>query len=542
MKFRFNSIRTKIMLSIIIIVVVIQTASFILDYNQTKLNVYSSFEQEAYLSTITYYPKAIEAIEEFEFFDDKTGFIEDYMHLKEETSFPSLIEHSTDLEEIFFFNHARRFITQENEDKIDRVKLRDLFFYNKIVSREINNKIYVFVPLVNGVDYHGGSLFVFSNKGIAERVNSDAFNLLVSLIIFIAMAAALSLLLSDRITRQLKELITYSKEISKGDLDHEIKITSKDEIGSLFYFFNSMRIALKKNQEKLEEANKNLEVKIKKRTSDLLRINKELQLARVYLLDEKKNVEKKIKARTRELKKEKKKVSSILNIKTNFLNQVAHDLRTPLTPIKLLVDSLLKAKLETKVRSKIEIISKNVESLQYLITEVLSLARLDSSKNKLHAKKYDVNVLLNEIIDTNMPVFNNQKIEVSRDLLKRQTHINVDKNKIIEVVGNIISNSIKYMGDGNKKIAFKAKELKDKVKITITDTGKGIKNENVGRVFEEFFKEDQYQGGASTGLGLAICKKIIELHDGDIWAESKGVGKGTSIIITMPKYGSLKNG
>jgi len=112
-----------------------------------------------------------------------------------------------------------------------------------------------------------------------------------------------------------------------------------------------------------------------------------------------------------------------------------------------------------------------------------------------------------------------------------------DKLRLEELINNIFENSVKYSNNNNTDITIDAQKEKDYVKVSIKDQGIGMTKNQVKHVFEEFYKVDSSRHDSdSTGLGMTICKRIIERLDGKIWVESQGLGKGTTIFFTIPLY------
>ncbi|MGM5485000.1 MAG: ATP-binding protein [Nanobdellota archaeon] len=327
---------------------------------------------------------------------------------------------------------------------------------------------------------------------------------------------------------------------------YTIIIISSLTLGFSFLFRNITGRLRKEIRSKTERLNQKLakEEENRKRMDELIRnlksTNKELEdkkgeLEKLYKYKNRwsKMLEKEVKRQTERLRTANRNISNLLQMKTQLMNQVAHDLRTPLTPIKILTKLILsKEDLDPKTKERMEIIKRNTDSLNYLVTDVLSLVRLDSEKHKPVFKDTDLNAVIEDFIITNGPTFEKEGIKINKSFDKIP-NVKIDRNKINEVIGNIVSNAKKYM-DKKKELTFETKKLKKEVMVKITDSGKGVSKENLEKLFSEFFKVNQYHGGGSIGLGLSICKKIISQHKGKIWAESPGLGKGTSIIFTIP--------
>ncbi|MFW5871903.1 MAG: ATP-binding protein, partial [bacterium] len=283
---------------------------------------------------------------------------------------------------------------------------------------------------------------------------------------------------------------------------------------------------------------KKINSELKEKQKESKRINKELKILNKEKDGWSKELEKTVKKRTKELEKVNKKVSKVLKSKTEFLNQVAHDLRTPLTPIKILLDGVLKSdkSLAKDTKKNLTIVQRNVNSLSYLITEVLNLVRIESGKTKYNYELVDFSGFLKEIISNNEVVFKKKNVTLNLEIDKNLPKVKIDKDKIHEVIDNIISNSIKYIDKKEKILNISIKKQKSSLIFSLQDNGIGIEKKHLEKMFTEFYKVDQYHGGNSFGLGLSICKKIIESHGGKISVTSEGLGKGTTLSFSLPTY------
>lgn len=294
----------------------------------------------------------------------------------------------------------------------------------------------------------------------------------------------------------------------------------------------------RKSQEKirkysiqLEEQNKTLRAQ----KNRILKINKELRKTYREKDELAKSLEKRILRRTREIRRANKEIKKLLEKRTEFLKQVSHDLRTPLTSLLLNLDSILKTgKFEKDTRKRLKIMQESTDTLSYLVTDVLNLVKLEQGKQAFVFRKTDIASLFEEFIQSNIPIFEKEKIKVTKNIQKNLPKIYLDKKSMLEVLNNIVSNSRRYMSK-DKEIIIQAKRSKNGVLITIADNGKGVPEDKVDMLFDEFYKVEQFNVGSTTGLGLPICRKIIAAHKGKIWAESHG--KGLAIMIKLPRKG-----
>ncbi len=223
-----------------------------------------------------------------------------------------------------------------------------------------------------------------------------------------------------------------------------------------------------------------------------------------------------------------------LEMKSNFISMVSHELRTPLTVIKMGVDILREGEAGTLSEQQAEWVDmcyRNVSRLTRLISKVLDFQKLESGRMDYEMKHEDLNSVIQEIEKSIELLLRDKKVTFKTELSPDLPQVQMDRDKIIEVLMNVLGNAVKFTADGS--ITIKTESLEGKVRMTIRDTGIGIKPEDVPKLFSSF---TQIHGAVhrtgGTGLGLAISKKIIEQHGGEIWAESEA-GKGTTFFIEL---------
>ena len=223
-------------------------------------------------------------------------------------------------------------------------------------------------------------------------------------------------------------------------------------------------------------------------------------------------------------------------IKNNFIMKATHELRTPLTIIKGYSELLLDESMHRHPKTLVEFLSvilKNVKRSEILINDLLDESQLMSGNYVLNAALNDVYNLVDDV-KKDAEIFlvpKNQQLSV-----KKQSDIQpfiFDKDRLYQVLMNLILNASKF-SEYNSAIKVVMEENGKKVKFSITDEGVGIRKEDIDRIFQPFpgIEEGTIQPGA--GIGLSICKGFVELHGGEIWAESEGLGKGSTITFTLP--------
>ncbi len=223
-------------------------------------------------------------------------------------------------------------------------------------------------------------------------------------------------------------------------------------------------------------------------------------------------------------------------MKSIFITKVTHELKTPITSIKGCAShlrSIDSGELKEDMGKMLEIIERNSERLLKLTNDMLDLRMIEEGKFKLKRETVDIAKMLNESIQEVLVLISkkNQKlvIEIPEDL----PPIPGDSIRLSQVVYNLLSNASKFTPDSGC-ITVRAKVYDVKIFVEVSDTGMGINREDLKRVFDLFpdvKKPDYFKG---VGIGLNICKEIIQMHGGEIWAESEGEGKGSRFIFTLP--------
>jgi signal transduction histidine kinase len=274
-----------------------------------------------------------------------------------------------------------------------------------------------------------------------------------------------------------------AKIFGKGDLDARVEIKSKDELGDLAQAFNQMAKDLKESRDKIQDYNQILE--------------------------------------------------NLLQQKDEFIGQLGHDLKNPLQPLIGLLPILIEQEDDPEKKETLKLMNQNAEYMRELIFKTLQLAKLRSSKIEFDFEKLNLKSEVDTVISTEKIILKEKNIELEN---KVNENINViaDRLRLAEVLKNLISNAAKYTQSNSGKIIVDAKKQGKKVTVSIKDTGIGMSKEQIKKLFDEFYKVNvstsEYH---STGLGLAICKRIIEKHEGKIWVESEGLGRGSTFYFTL---------
>lgn len=223
-------------------------------------------------------------------------------------------------------------------------------------------------------------------------------------------------------------------------------------------------------------------------------------------------------------------------MKTQFVNTLSHELRTPLTPIKVQLH-LLKTAAQTgdlsRHRKATEMIERNFGRLSGLVDELLEVARLQAGNLKLDTAPLRLDATIAETLESFTDVAKASGVEVVAKLAP--VTVDGDPKRLSQVLYNLLNNALKFTPKGGR-IVVEAQTQDGRAIVRVTDTGIGLRSDDIARLFEPFSQvhDTMQKTNAGTGLGLYICKGIVEGHAGRIWAESPGLGKGATFAFEMP--------
>src|SRR5581483_9415412 len=258
------------------------------------------------------------------------------------------------------------------------------------------------------------------------------------------------------------------------------------------------------------------------------------------LRDANNKLEQRVQDRVRDLKKAHDDLLAASNAKDNFLATLSHELRTPLSPVLLVAsENAENSKLPAKVRSDFEMILKNVELEAKLIDDLLDLTRIARGKISLEKQAVDAHDVLRDAVATVQEEISKKKIALSLKLNAPQCTVHADAVRLQQVFWNVIRNAVKFT-PARGSIAIETEQRGDKWQFKITDTGVGMSQSEMSRLFTAFSQPEENKFGG-LGLGLAISQKLIELHAGQIRAFSAGRDRGSTFTIEMPLMPAIRN-
>ena len=435
----------------------------------------------------------------------------------------------------------------------DLPRTADALFYDKDIFKKISTaKKKYFMEDAAGM--HGQKMFsafavvpssLLSERGmdwavIVSQTADEVFRPATRLIAVLASITIVMMLVllpvgyafANKFVRPVHELHMATDEIIKGNWDYPINIRTGDEIEQFADTFREMLRNVKNDRERLlqakkelEELSRDLEKKVEERTKELTRA----QEATLNILEDLTESKGKIETYAGELEE-------ALKVKTEFTSTVSHELRTPLAAIKegiaIVLDGTSGPLGEDQTRF-LDIAKRNVDRLARLINDILDFQKLEAGRMTFRMEEYSINEVVKEAVTAMAPLADAKGLEFILDLDDGLPRIRFDRDKIIQVLTNLINNAIKFTEKGH--ITVYTKPDNGFIRISVQDTGAGIKQEDIPRLFLQFEQIDKgidrKTGG--TGLGLAISKEIVARHNGKIWAESD-FGKGSTFHFVLP--------
>ncbi|MCW4033382.1 MAG: PAS domain S-box protein [Candidatus Bathyarchaeota archaeon] len=227
-----------------------------------------------------------------------------------------------------------------------------------------------------------------------------------------------------------------------------------------------------------------------------------------------------------------------------FISDATHELRTPLVSIKGFVDRVIEGKsgkLPKQAVLELEIVKRNTERLLNLVDELLDIRRIESGKLRLNLKPIDFQEVIQHCVNEIKPLIEGKKQRFNFKVPRGNLVVKGDIIRLSQALMNLLNNASKFTPEKGK-IELSVEKMKKSIQVQIKDTGIGIKNEDIDRIFEPFvdiIKKSGYIKG--TGLGLSVTKGLINGHGGKIWAESSGKGKGATFTFTLPKLQNIES-
>jgi signal transduction histidine kinase len=348
-------------------------------------------------------------------------------------------------------------------------------------------------------------------EALAPVTTLGTFILTITLV-SLALVVVVAIYLARVITKPIKQLTQATTWISRGDLSKLVDVHSANEVGVLTHSFNEMIASLRKSRDELKRWGAELEKRVHQRTAELEERGQELAEANVRL-------------------------EELSRHKSQFLANMSHELRTPLNSIigytKLMLDGL-EGEINEEQHKDLQTVYNNSRSLLALINDLLDLAKIEAGKVTVSNEVFTVAELLDKALPAIRWLAGEKGLALDYKVAPGIGHLYADKAKTKQTLINVLANAVKFTEKGGIKLDVT--EGDGEFIFSVSDTGMGIKKEDLEAIFESFKQVGpaQIAGFEGTGLGLAISKQFVEMQGGRIWAESE-LGKGSTFTFTLPK-------
>jgi signal transduction histidine kinase len=299
----------------------------------------------------------------------------------------------------------------------------------------------------------------------------------------------------------------------------------------------------KKTEGELRKHREHLEELVSERTSELVAANERLKKeiaerkrAEEALRKAHEEVEAKVAERTRELAQANTQLKEMDRLKSEFLATMSHELRTPLNSIIGFNGIVLKGiagKINEEQKKQLSMAYSSAKHLLNLINDILDLSRIEAEKMEISMERFKIEEVISQVAQTLCPMISQKRLRLLTEIPDETPEIYSDRKKVLQILLNLVNNAVKFTDKGEIKIGCETGN--GNLKVHVSDTGIGIKRENMDYLFEAFRQVDgtarrRYRG---VGLGLYLCKKLVVLLGGKIWVESE-YGKGSKFTFTLP--------
>lgn len=476
---------------------------------------------------------------------------------------------------------------------IQQVLIFDAMQEDNFINQETGETVYVRVdPIVDNEGIVVGAIYLESSleEGVYNQLDEINKIFFQGALLAITISAIIGVLVARTITKPIKEMRRQAQVMAKGDFTQKVNVYGNDEIGQLSEAFNDLNSRLKHSYATIEEErwklssvlsnmsdgvlatdndgsitlmNKAAGMLVGRNPDDLIGDNlldilqldeklldiSELQESSSMIIDFSENNQLFLmRATFSTMKDDEGEVTGFIIVlndvtedekveqeRRDFVSNVSHELRTPLTSMKSYLEALTDGAWEDKeIAPKFLKVTQNeTERMIRMVNDLLQLSKMDSDEYPLHKERTEFVSYFHEVIDRfemNLP----EETIIQRELPNKRYSVWMDKDKMTQVLDNIISNAIKYSPDGGK-IILRLESRRHYLLVTVQDQGMGIAYDKLDKIFERFYRADKARtrkfGG--TGLGLAITKELVEAHHGKIWAQSRE-GYGTTVYFTLP--------
>lgn len=374
----------------------------------------------------------------------------------------------------------------------------------------------------------------FDEEKLFSKISGFEKRILAVSVVVFMLAFGAGIILAYKIIAPIKVLEKDTSRIGKGDLNLKSHISTNDEIGELSDTIHQMASELKSTHKILGEAEKEKEEELSR---EIKKKTKELK-EKVDSLD---NTKRAVLNMLEDLIDANEELKQVDKTKSEFLNMVSHELKTPLTAMLAHLEVLdgLKSNLTKQELESLEAVKRSCNQLRILISNILEISRMESGKFELAKIDMNLKKLIDDVMKELKILAEQRGIKLVSNI-EKLPRIKADDTRLKEILNNLLTNAIKFTEKGTITVA--AKKEKGNIAVSISDTGIGIAPEKMQNLFKKFYQVDSSLGRryGGTGLGLAITKSLVEAHGGKITVKSE-LGKGTTFSFILPIKGSLDN-
>ena len=468
----------------------------------------------------------------------------------------------------------------------------------KVVDEDTHGRVLINVHPIQSLtgDTVLGALYVKSNiEDQYQQIKNIAVIFVTASLLAVGISMVVALLIAHSITQPIGEMREQALRIARGDYSRKVTVHGKDELGQLALTFNQLAEQIEETQDAMESERNRLnsvlshmsdgvvatdrrgkvitindmalsllgitkEQAIGKNILNLLAIEKDYTLRKILESTEELLIERQdakygdmmiIRVEFSMIRRESGFISGLVAVmhdvteqeqnerdRREFVSNVSHELRTPLTSMRSYIETLSEGAWQDQEMAPrfLKITLDETDRMIRMINDLLDLSRMDNGNLKLNLEMVNFNELVNFVLDRFDVIISNgdKKYKIIREFTQRPLFVEVDADRMIQVIDNIMNNAIKYSPDGGK-ITVRLMETHNNVILSISDQGLGIPKKDLSRIFDRFYRVDKArarkQGG--TGLGLAISKEVVKALGGTIWATSIE-NYGSTFYISLP--------
>lgn len=489
---------------------------------------------------------------------------------------------------------------KRTDDLVQKALFLETSQQSTVLDQDTQNRVFVkAIPIFNKEKIVAGVIYLEASlEGVYTQLESINNIFLRGSILAIAVSAFIGILVARTITKPIMEMKRQAQTMAKGDFTQKVNVYGKDEIGQLAETFNDLNSRLKLSYATIEEERwklssvlsnmsdgviatdhsgsvtlmneaagrligRNPEEIIGEFLLDVLQLDgktadiTELQESGSMVIDFSEDDQPfLIQANFSTVSDDEDDVTGFITVisdvteqekveqeRREFVSNVSHELRTPLTTMRSYIEALTDGAWQDKqIAPKFLGVAQNeTERMIRMVNDLLQLSKMDAREHPIERERTEFIGFFHHVIDRfemNIP----EHIALDRQIPAGKYMVWMDKDKMTQVLDNIISNAIKYSPEGGK-IRLKVETKRYHLLVSVQDEGLGIAYDKLEKIFERFYRADKARtrnlGG--TGLGLAITKELVEAHHGKIWAKSKE-GKGTTILFTLPLMNQKRRG